>query len=283
MNRPYAIAVPTFDEGARLERFLRSTLGGEGRGLGGLGEIVVIDHRSTDATPEILDALRPSVERAGIRLRCFHEPRDFGPGFTMADLRAATVRACESEIVASLDADYVLGPRFAEWMGLVCEALEQPGVFGVGSEIVYVDGPVRFSSEGRIVEHATCYRHVAIPRVVWRDAVVFSQDACGGRYYRTTSNDASRAEWWMIPRIPESVLSINDKPPARRRLRATMNGYFASLSGPDAGGSTWHEAVAAGEITEQRTSDDYDHESHRLDVSLVGERYFARDAVATGA
>ena len=280
---PFSIAVPSFNDGKPLRRFLHSAVGTRG-----LDEIVVVDHRSADDTPEILVELEPVLSAGGIRLTTHRERRDFSGRFTMASLRALTVRLCTNDIVCTMDADYVIGPGLSDLMELATRVISENRVYAVGHDIPYLQPPIVFDESGVLQKHGPCYRHGAIPRIVLRDSVECRQDYVRGRFYKFYPHTAERPYWMPIRWLPESVISINDKPDERWRLRLTMNNYLESISQtPSLGDVPWLESFAKGDLDTRIDPLDYFHPGKLWDTSLEGQRYHvsgiaraSRDAVA---
>lgn len=101
-----SVLVPARDEAAAIERCIRSVF----RARGAIGEVVVYDDRSTDATPEILERLADEFPK----LRVLEgEPLPDGwVGKPRACHRLA--EAAEGEVLVYLDADTTLEPEGLE-------------------------------------------------------------------------------------------------------------------------------------------------------------------------
>lgn len=264
----FSFACPSYNEGYRLRRFLKSCLE-----VKGLNEVHVVDHRSSDNTQEIIEEMRPVLERQGIRLISSYEERDFSSNFTMADLRNVAVDACTNDVVYSVDADWIFGPNFSSLMREAFRALSIPGVYAAGHEMFSVDEFIDIEA-ARVTKHGKCFKHVAIPRIVLKNRSKCRQTGSRGKYFQweATTNNTS---WVTIAYLPSAVVAMNDKEQERKNLRTTMNKFFElSLNSDDFDNTSWLEAYEQGQIESDVTANDYYHESNSLDVNLEGEEFF---------
>ena len=268
----WSFAVPSYNEGERLRRFLRSCCGIRKYGL---DDIFIINHRSSDNTEEILTEMEPVLKECGIDLRWDYESQDFSKTFTMADLRINTVNGCKNEIVHIMDADNIVGDNFGFMIKSIFDAFKNSNVYAVGYEKIAVSDFIEFSQEGQILNHGPVLRHVSIPRIVRKNHVVCKQNHVGGRYYWFYPVGIQNATWITVPFIEyNTILGINDKSPERLQLRRTMNDYFEKAAQGKAKG-TWFEYYKEGLLKEADVNkNDYLHSDNLYDIDLTGQCYF---------
>lgn len=269
----WSFAVPSYNEGPRLRRFLNSC---SNMRKFGLDDVFIINHRSDDDTEDILTEFKPLLEERGINLNWEYEGRDFSKDFTMADLRMNTVKGCKNEIVHITDADNVIGKNFIFLVDSAIKSFEDKNIYAVGYERLTVDNFIKFNKQGQIEEHGPVLPHVSIPLWLRRDNVYCEQNHCGGRYYWFYPKEMQEPRWVTIPfgKGASTILAINDKDEERKKLRKTMNDFFvASSEGVESG--NWLEAYNSGSLEEANVSKkDFYHESHRVEVDLRGQEFF---------
>lgn len=112
--------IPTRNRCQALERTLESLAGMDDSERD--FEIIVVDNGSTDATPEVYDAVR--AKHSTRQFRYFHEPM---PGLLSGRHRGA--REAAGELCAFLDDDVRVS---AGWLGAVREAFQRPQVVLAG-------------------------------------------------------------------------------------------------------------------------------------------------------
>jgi glycosyltransferase involved in cell wall biosynthesis len=91
----FSVVIPAHNEEALLPRALGAVEVAAGR-VDGVTEVVVVDNRSTDATPSVAESFGASVVTSDAR--------------NIATVRNAGVAASRAEVVVTLDADSVIAP-----------------------------------------------------------------------------------------------------------------------------------------------------------------------------
>ena len=268
MKEPISFACPAYNDAPRLHRLLESA-----SHLDRVNEIFVINHRSDDDTQSLLQQKAPELARKGINLRWIVEQRDFSQSFTMADLRAATIKHCSNEVVYVTDSDHVLGPGFSRMIDQAFDLLREGDTYAVGHELLSIIGNVEFDQTGRVLSHADCYLHVSIPRFVLRDQVTCRQDVESGRYYWCHPKTPEMSKWVTIDCTADSIIAVDDRCYDRQQLRRTMNNFFVRSVGGELH-DTWHEAYDRGALLDDINEMDFFHESNQIDTDLTGERFW---------
>lgn len=249
-------AVHVFNEAEATVRLLRSSLP-----LAHLiGEWVVLDHRSDDGLAAALDAVEPELVAQGVTLTRLYEGRDLSRDHTFADVRTRTVKACRHPVVALLDADFLLGPAFGDWLRLAVPLLSNPGsrVHGCRYAVPCVWDELQTDEAGRITKHGRVWVHNRRIRIMWRDAVRYEQRGDGGRWEYLNVEDPRRPQEFHLTPLgtrqqkvrANAVVSVNVKPAERIALRDTMTMFMQdAISGGQEG--TWLENYAAGRVRNQ--------------------------------
>ena len=268
----WSFAVPSYNEGERLRRFLKSC---SQISKYGLDDIFIVNHRSDDNTENILKEMQPILKKCGIDLRWEYESRDFNKDFTMADLRMKTIEGTKNDLVHIMDADNIVGNNFGFIIGSIIEAFKSPNVYAAGYEKIGVSSFIEFSKSGHILNHGPVLRHVPIPRVVRKKNVVCKQNHVGGRYYWFYPINIENPAWVTVPFVEHnSILGINDKSPERLRLRRTMNDYFEKAAQGHAE-KPWLELYEEGLLEKADISkEDYLHSDNLYNIDLTGHQYF---------
>lgn len=120
MTQPLVTAIiPTYRRPALVGRSCRSVLAQTWRPL----ELIVVDDGSADETPQVLSALRPEAEAAGVDLRVMTVPNG-GPGLA----RNAALQAAQGEYFAFLDDDDLWVPGKVQAQAAAMRANPQAGV-----------------------------------------------------------------------------------------------------------------------------------------------------------
>ena len=264
-----SFAVHSYNEADALRRLVLSSL----PFAGSFQEWVILDHRSDDDTAEVIDELAPLLASKGIALQRLHEERDFSVSYTFADVRNATINACSHPVVALLDADFILGPGFGDFLRRSLTALRHRTYYGAAYSVPCVWDHLRTDSAGRIASHGRVWVHQIRDRIFWRDAVHYEQTGQGGRWERIKLDDPSRRNRLSLtrnrngPLTRDAVVSVNVKPPERIELRDTMTTFLQDAMQGKASG-TWLENHAAG-VTRKQPA--YPYQS----CSLLGWRLHA--------
>ena len=264
-----SFAVHSYNEAEALRRLVLSSLP-----MAGLfDEWVIADHRSDDHTPAIIEKLRVVLKAHGLGFRTFREPRDLSADYTFADIRNATIEACSHPIVALCDADFIFGPAFAGLLKRAVAALGQPGsiYYGAAYAVPCVWDRLRTDARGRVIQHGRIWVHQIRDRIFIRDAVHYEQVGSGGRWERLKRDDPKRQARLPLTRnrrsrpTPNTVLSVNVKPPERIALRDTMTMFMQdAMQGKVSG--TWLENHAAGKTRNQPA---YAYQRHSLRGWLI--------------
>ncbi|MDC1160144.1 glycosyltransferase [Luminiphilus sp.] len=270
----WSFAIPSYNEGYRLKRFLNSC---SKINSFGLNDIFIVNHRSDDNTEEILKEMKPILQKFDIQLRWTYESRDFSNNFTMADLRTIAINGCKNKIVHSTDADSIIGKNF---LFLVESAFKHfnssSEIYAVGYEQFSVDEFIKFNNKGNIVDHGCVYPHVSIPRWLIKEEIVCRQDHCGGKYFWFYPKSKLKSRWVTVPygKISSTILAINDKGLERKKLRKTMNSFFQNCKSKN-DSKNWLTSYNNGELESfELTKDDYMHEDNVIDVDLIGDHFF---------
>jgi hypothetical protein len=223
-------AVHVFDEAEAVVRLVRSSLPFAPL----IGEWLVLDHRSRDGLGLALDEIEPELRKLGIRLTRLHESRDFSAQYTFADVRTATIKGCTYPVVAMLDADFILGPVFGQWMQAALERLTATSnMHGLTYAVPCVWDHLSTNSVGEVVRHGRVWVHNRRVRFMWRDAVHYEQSKQGGRWEKLRVAPTRPLAFHLTPvgthqqRVrSNAVVSVNVKPPERIALRDTMTMFL---------------------------------------------------------
>lgn len=218
-------------------------------------EWVILDHRSTDDTPAMIDGLRPLLTSHRIKLTVLHEARDFSATHTFADVRTRTIQACANDLVVLHDADFLLGPAFRSFLAKARTALLAPAspYYGATYAIPVIWDRMKTDRAGFILDHGRVWVHPRRPRIFRRDRVHYQQTGDGGRWERIVVTGAAREPFHLTRRTAPArgaVVSINVKPPARIALRQTMTMFMQDAMQGKVSGD-WLDHFARGTTREQ--------------------------------
>lgn len=230
MNVSVSFAVHTFNEADALRRLVVSSL----PMAAFIQEWVIVDHRSTDHTTQVIDGLRPMLAQKGIPLTTFREERDLSAAFTFADIRNMTIKACAHPIVVLHDADFILGPHFRGFLSTSKERLAMDGstYFGAAYSIPCVWDRLKTGPDGTITHHGRIWVHQIRPRILWKDALHFAQIGDGGRWEKLVLDDPLRKDQLNLtanrkgPMTRDAIVSCNVKSAERIALRDTMTMFM---------------------------------------------------------
>jgi len=266
--RRVSFCVHAFDEADALRRLILSSLP-----LADLfDEWVVVDHRSTDHTPEVLAEMRGVLAGKGILLTTWREARDLSASYTFADIRNDTIKACRSEIVVLHDADFILGPAFRGILERAVPALLdlRQRLHSATFAVPVVWDRITTDAEGTVTDHGRVWVHPARPRVLLRDHVHYAQTGNGGRWEKLVADPQRPGRLDLTKRKeaePHAVLSVNAKTPAKIALRDTMTMFMEDAHSGKATGE-WLENYRAGRT---RSQGEYKY----TPVNLRGWRLYA--------
>ena len=132
-HRPFvSVIVPARNEEGVIAETVRCLCGLDYRGPDGLArfEVIVVDHRSTDRTAAVLEALRQSLSFTVVR----PTPED---GVGKAVALNVGLAAARGEAICVFDADARVAPDF---LGCLVPHLARPGVAGVQARKLVYDG-----------------------------------------------------------------------------------------------------------------------------------------------
>lgn len=249
-----SMAVHSFNEGCALERLILSSL----HACDLISEWVVLDHRSSDDTQAVLDELEPVLAAHGIRLRRLFEARDLSRELTFAHVRDRTVQACQSDIVALMDADFVLGEAFRDTLwGALLAFKAKPRLAAIKYRIPILWDHVQTDEDGRVTDHGRLYLHGYSHRILRRKAVRYAQVGNDGRWEKPRFSGMSHTE--VANEDGRVLVSLNIKSAERIERRATMTEFMrAATKGQIKGG--WHDHQPA-DLPKQP---EYDFRSDRL-------------------
>jgi glycosyltransferase involved in cell wall biosynthesis len=237
----FSITVPSYNEKDALNRLLRSiVMAKEPR----ITEIVVCDHRSNDGTWEMLELFEKDCS---IKIKKFREERDFGPGFTFADLRNGLVSKASNECVWLFDADFIIGPAFKHLLNACENEFGKDGVCSIGIPIQCPHGKLVTDIRGRVMEHGRVTTHIPNPRCILKSCCEYIQH---GRYEKCVARiDSQRKYMSKIPTINSSLISANIKTMERLKLRCTMTPYQEMIANGSAT-KNWQEAFTDGDLSQ---------------------------------
>jgi cellulose synthase/poly-beta-1,6-N-acetylglucosamine synthase-like glycosyltransferase len=136
-------------------------------------EVIVVDHRSTDRTPQVLDALRRDLPFTVAR----PTPED---GMGKAVALNVGLAASRGEAICVFDADARVAPDFLERL---VPYLDQPGVAGVQARKLVYDGP-----------HSLLMRAQEDDYLVFQTVSQRSRHRCGGAVILTGNGFITRRD-----------------------------------------------------------------------------------------
>lgn len=248
-----SLCVHSYDEAEALTRLVQSSLPLADM----IHEWVIVDHRSDDRTADAVEALAPTLEDHGIGLVFDREERDFQPGFLFADLRQETTERASGDILAMLDADYILGPAYRRVLKRAIHALQPPTsrYYGVAFSRPVVWDHLTTDENGVITSHGRVWIH-AIHKgrveIMRRGSYRYQQKRKGGAWETPFPTGKATRPYRLTKKrsligIENAILSANIKPEERLDLRQTMTYYQREV----VQGRTkkpWLEAYEADEV-----------------------------------
>ena len=251
--KQYAFAVHSWNEGEALRRLVRSTLPIASM----VSEWVVVDHRSDDATPAIVQELRAELSGRGIRLQHKREERGLSKAFTFSDLRNLTIGMVTAPLYVLCDADFVACRGFDRVLQQMAGILLPEGsrYWGAGWNVPVIWDRVATDKHGRITDHGRIWVHSRRPRIIRRGAMECRQDGNNGRwdaFYPTCKR--RKKKYHLTPHRPalrrDCMVSINAKPPERIALRETLTTFMEDAVNDRIDGE-WLENYEAGRLRVQ--------------------------------
>lgn len=270
----FSFACPTYNEGKRLKRFLRSCCK-----IKNLNDIYIVDHRSTDSTKDILKQFEPICKDNGIILRWHYEKRDWQKDFMMGDIRELSIKKCLTNIVFVQDADFVFGLNYQKMINQVLNIFEKRNdIYAIGYPIPVIRGNCKFDADGFITKCSNCIMHMPIHRVVRRDIIKGKQTHVRGRHYWLHSTDPKCKKSKNINTPKNSIVSINIKPPKRLKFRKTMTDFFeAVINFPDKTNGwkyqDWLNALNKNQL-DWFYRQKKDNASSYNNYNIIGEKFF---------
>lgn len=224
-----SFAVHSYNEADALRRMILSSLPLKPW----ISEWVVLDHRSDDHTPQMLDELASILKGEGVPLVRLYEGRDLSASYTFADLRNAVIAACRNDIVAIQDADFLFGPGYAAFLERAFDGLTHDGspYYAACYAVPVIWDHVRIGTNGRLEDHGRVWVHNRKPRVLHRRAMTYAQTGQNGRWERPRLLTTERSEKLNLSHsrlglVRDTCLSLNVKPAERLRLRDTMTFFM---------------------------------------------------------
>ena len=199
------------------------------RNHGGNHEVIVLDNHSTDGTDEFIQRRFPEVRLVRTQANLY-----FGAG------NRAGIQEATRDIVVIMNSDTIVRPGF---LGPLLQALEDPAVFGVSSQVCGSGGETGYT-QGELHASHIEWRHTPVPQskqpqtypVLWLHRAMFAVDRrkylwLGGldSFYDPVffeDVDLSYRAWktgWTCLLVPDSRVD-----------------HHHSLSVPDAGKSFLH-------------------------------------------
>lgn len=240
------LAVHTWNESAAIERLLLSSL----HAAPLFDQWVVLDHRSDDDTQARLDELEPLLAAHGVRLKRLYEKRDLSRDFTFSHVRRATVKAASNEVVALMDADFILGHDFASVLQRSTQLLtdDRTRYAAVAFPTPVIWDHLKTDVEGRITSHGRVWVHKSKARILHRDRVTYRQTGAGGKWERLVYLDRRAATLERVGNDGSVLISANLKSRERIELRRTMTFYAQEAAKGRHRGRSWLEAAERGEV-----------------------------------
>ena len=242
MRNDISFVVHSFNEAEALRSLITSSL----PIADSFSEWVVLDHRSNDHTQKVLDDLEPLLAERHVQLTRAYEPRDLSAQCTFADVRTTTIKTATRPVTALMDADFILGFTFPQFLHEAHKHITAPNstIHGFKYKIPVIWDFITIDETGTVRDHGRAWKHDYSHRILYRDAVHYTQTGLGGRWekiehtkdrpqYRLLDNDAGNA-----------VLSVNVKPADRIDLRYTMT-YFMEDAMTGALKGDWLENYAS--------------------------------------
>jgi hypothetical protein len=224
MRKDVSFAVHSFNEAEALRLLILSSLPIADR----FSEWVVLDHRSSDHTQAVLDDLEPLLAQRDVQLVRAHESRDLSAECTFADVRTATVKAATRPVVALMDADFILGAAFPRLLSEAHKGLTAPRstIYGFKYRIPVIWDFFATDHAGIVSNHGRVWLHGYSDRILYRDAVHYTQTGAGGRWEQI-QHAPERHEFHLLDNDNgNAVLSVNVKPAERIDLRYTMTFFM---------------------------------------------------------
>jgi len=248
-----------FNESTTLVRYLDSCL----KFKDFIGEVVIVDHRSTDNTKDVVSSFKQSFDAANVKLSFYEESRDFSKNFTFADIRGETVQKSCGEYVFVHDADFLFSNNYKIIIQKAIKIFEQKDVYAISYEIP-------------VMNNGRACMHPAVPRIVKKSKTVYRQNHVGKKYewaYPIHSNCSKNS---FIDTPKNSILSINTKTEEAAKLRRTMTTYFEDVFSGKVSGN-WLDEYENNNLTPENTFFDNIENNKckqiKIDISLFKARY----------
>jgi dolichol-phosphate mannosyltransferase len=147
MPLPFSIVIPTYNEGAGIEKLLRA-LGATFAANGLDGEVIVVDDNSPDGTGDVVERLARELP-----VRCLH--RSGKLGLSSAVIDGWAIARSDSTVLGAMDADF---SHDVNALPKMVQALES-GAFGlaIGSRYVPGGGIANWPKRRIIVSRVACW------------------------------------------------------------------------------------------------------------------------------
>lgn len=244
----WSACVASWNEANALKRLVLSSL----PAIDTISEWVILDHRSDDHTPAVLNEIEGVLSEHGVPLVRLHEARDLSPGFTFADLRNRLFAAASSPLVLMLDADFVLGNDFRR-VALDAGtkiASKRSSLAGVRFRIPVIWDELTTNEDGVIASHGRVWWHSRRSRFFHEPSVTHWQN---GKWEKIKRTNPKRKAWIDAPNDGSLLVSVNVKPPERLEYRRTMTYYMEDALAGKVEGS-WLEAYDRGGLRKMPAS-----------------------------
>lgn len=240
-----------------------------------IDEWVILDHRSNDHTPEVLNELEATLHKHNISLNRLYEHRDLSAECTFADVRNTTINACRNPVVVLHDADFILGPAFRNYVETATYALTTTGskLYAGCYTIPCIWDNLTINDAGVITDHGRVWVHSRRARILWRDAVHYEQIKDRGRWETIVLDSTTRNKKLYLTKgrlkalTPDSVVSVNVKSALRLAQRDTMTMFMQDVVQGQVTGN-WLDNFAEGRV---RSQGEYIYHNARL----VGWKLFS--------
>ena len=236
----WSACVHSWNEANALKRLVLSSL----PAIDTISEWVILDHRSEDHTPAVLDEIEEILGGYGVPLVRLREARDLSARFTFANLRNQPLDAATSPLALILDADFVLGSAFrdAALKAALHMSTRRSGYLGARFRVPVVWDELTTDANGVIASHGRVWWHSRRPRFLHWPSLTYEQV---GKWEKLKRVSKTRKAWLSLPNDGSLMVSVNVKPPERLEYRRTMTLFMEDALAGKVDGS-WLEAYERG-------------------------------------
>ena len=235
-----SLCVHAWNEADALRRLVLSSL----PALAVVQEWVILDHRSTDHTQDVLNELEGVLNERGVTLTRLSERRDLSAEFTFAKLRNLPLDAATNPLVMILDADFILGTAFLKSATRAIREItrRKSPYYGASFRVPVIWDHFTTDEGGVVSSHGRVWWHSRRARILHWPSVTYQQIGKWERIRRLTSH---RTKAFALPNDGSLLVSANVKPPERLEYRRTMTLFMEDALAGKVDGS-WLEAYERG-------------------------------------